>query len=154
MPATTAAGLLAVVGIFDVAGTIASGWFTDRVDPRYLLLAYYLFRGLSLAILPLLLGPAATPPIWSFIVFYGLDWVATVPPTVALAREHFGDRAPIVFGWIFASHQVGSAIAAFGAGLLRDTTGSYTSAWLTAGGLCALAAVLSLLVPRCAPRTP
>jgi sugar phosphate permease len=154
MPATTAAGLLAVVGIFDVAGTIASGWFTDRVDPRYLLLAYYLFRGLSLAILPLLLGPAATPPIWAFIVFYGLDWVATVPPTVALAREHFGDRAPIVFGWIFASHQVGSAIAAFGAGLLRDTTGSYTSAWLTAGGLCALAAVLSLLVPRCAPCTP
>ena len=148
MPATTAAGLLAVVGIFDVAGTIASGWFTDRVDPRYLLVAYYTFRGLSLAILPLLLGPSATPPIWAFIVFYGLDWVATVPPTVALAREHFGDRAPVVFGWIFASHQVGSAIAAFGAGLLRDTTGSYTSAWLTAGGLCAVAAVLSLVVPR------
>ena len=151
MPATTAAGLLAVVGIFDVAGTIASGWFTDRVDPRYLLIAYYLLRGASLAVLPLLLGPSATPPIWAFIVFYGLDWVATVPPTVALAREHFGERAPIVFGWIFASHQVGSAIAAFGAGLLRDTTGSYTSAWLTAGGLCAGAAVLALLVPRGAP---
>jgi predicted MFS family arabinose efflux permease len=148
MPATTAAGLLAVVGVFDVAGTIASGWFTDRVDPRKLLIAYYLLRGASLAVLPLLLGPSATPPIWAFIVFYGLDWVATVPPTVALAREHFGERAPVVFGWIFASHQIGSAIAALGAGLLRDSTGSYTSAWLTAGGLCAIAAVLSLLVPR------
>ena len=148
MPATTAAGLLAVVGVFDVAGTIASGWFTDRVDPRRLLLAYYLLRGASLAVLPVLLGPLATPPIWAFIVFYGLDWVATVPPTVALAREHFGERAPVVFGWIFASHQIGSAIAALGAGLLRDATGSYTSAWVTAGGLCAVAAVLSLLVPR------
>ncbi|MCD2197937.1 MFS transporter [Actinomycetospora endophytica] len=152
MPATTAAGLLAVVGVFDVAGTIASGWFTDRIDPRRLLIAYYLLRGASLAVLPLLLGPSATPPIWAFIVFYGLDWVATVPPTVALAREHFGERAPVVFGWIFASHQIGSAIAALGAGLLRDSTGSYTSAWLTAGGLCAVAAVLSLLVPRAAAR--
>ncbi|WP_414638222.1 MFS transporter [Actinomycetospora sp.] len=152
MPATTAAGLLAVVGVFDVAGTIASGWFTDRIDPRRLLIAYYLLRGASLAVLPILLGPSATPPIWAFIVFYGLDWVATVPPTVSLAREHFGERAPVVFGWIFASHQIGSAIAALGAGLLRDETGSYTSAWVTAGGLCAVAAVLSLLVPRAVDR--
>ncbi|NMO91522.1 MFS transporter [Actinomycetospora sp. TBRC 11914] len=148
MPETTAAGLLAVVGIFDVAGTVASGWFTDRIDPRKLLVAYYLLRGASLVVLPILLGPAATPPIWAFIVFYGLDWVATVPPTVTLAREHFGEKAPVVFGWVFASHQVGSAIAAVGAGVLRDTTGSYTSAWLTAGSLCALAAVLALLIPR------
>jgi sugar phosphate permease len=148
MPETTAAGLLAVVGVFDVAGTVASGWFTDRIDPRRLLIAYYLLRGASLVLLPMLLGPAATPPIWAFVIFYGLDWVATVPPTVALAREHYGDRAPVVFGWIFASHQVGSAIAAVGAGVLRDTTGSYTSAWLAAGGLCAVAAVLSLSVPR------
>jgi predicted MFS family arabinose efflux permease len=152
MPATTAAGLLAVVGVFDVAGTIASGWFTDRIDPRRLLVAYYLLRGASLTVLPILLGPSATPPIWAFIVFYGLDWVATVPPTVALAREHFGERAPVVFGWIFASHQIGSAIAALGAGLLRDSTGSYTSAWLTAGALCAVAAVLSVLVPRAVAR--
>jgi MFS family permease len=148
MPETTAAGLLAVVGIFDVAGTVASGWFTDRIDPRKLLVAYYLLRGASLVVLPILLGPAATPPIWAFIVFYGLDWVATVPPTVTLAREHFGEKAPVVFGWVFASHQVGSAIAAVGAGVLRDTTGSYTSAWLTAGSLCALAAVLALCVSR------
>jgi predicted MFS family arabinose efflux permease len=148
MPATTAAGLLAVVGVFDVVGTIASGWFTDRVDPRKLLAVYYVLRGASLVVLPFLLAPTAAPPLWAFIVFYGLDWVATVPPTVALCRERFGARAPIVFGWVFAAHQVGSAIAAVGAGLIRDLSGSYDGAWWSAGALCAVAAVLSLAVPR------
>jgi predicted MFS family arabinose efflux permease len=87
-------------------------------------------------------------------VFYGLDWVATVPPTMALCREHFGVRAPVVFGWVFASHQVGSAVAAFGGGVIRDVTGSYDGAWLGAGGLCMLAALLSLAIRRPAERVP
>ncbi|AIJ21189.1 major facilitator transporter [Amycolatopsis methanolica 239] len=147
MPATTAASLLALVGIFDVAGTIASGWFTDRVNPRILLGVYYFLRGGSLILLPQLFAPTTEPPMWAFIIFYGLDWVATVPPTVALAREHFGLSGPIVFGWVFASHQVGASIAAVGAGLIHDHAGSYDLAWYISGGLCALAAVMSLVIP-------
>ena len=108
MPATTAASLLAVVGIFDVVGTIASGWLTDKVDPRLLLVGYYVLRGVGLMMLPALMSPHVAPSMWVFIIVYGLDWVATVPPTVALCREWFGAAAgPIVFGWVFASHQVG-----------------------------------------------
>ncbi|HEY0509547.1 MAG TPA: MFS transporter, partial [Blastococcus sp.] len=148
MPVTTAAGLLAVVGLFDIAGTIFSGWLTDRVDPRVLLLAYYGLRGLSLFLLPQLFGTDLQVSMIAFIVFYGLDWVATVPPTMALCREHFGARAPVVFGWVFASHQVGSAVAAFGGGVIRDVTGSYDLAWFLAGGLCLVAAVASICIRR------
>ncbi|MGY1809024.1 MFS transporter [Blastococcus sp. SYSU D00669] len=148
MPVTTAAGLLAVVGIFDIAGTIFSGWLTDRYDPRLLLLTYYLFRGLSLFLLPSLFAPGVGLSMVAFIVFYGLDWVATVPPTLALCREYFGARAPVVFGWVFAAHQVGSAIAAFGGGVVRDLTGSYNPAWYAAGLLCLLASALSISVRR------
>lgn len=148
MPPTTAAGLLALIGIFDVAGTIASGWLSDRIDPRYLLLGYYSLRGLSLLILPSLLGPHTQPSMWVFIVFYGLDWIATVPPTVLLCRELFGADGPIAFGWVFAAHQVGAAAAAAGAGLIRDLQGSYDLAWYLAGALCGLAALLSMLVRR------
>lgn len=148
MPATTAAGLLALVGIFDVAGTIASGWLTDRVDSRYLLVGYYSLRGLSLLILPMLFAPEVEPSMWAFIIFYGLDWIATVPPTVALCREHFGADGPVAFGWVFASHQIGAAVAASGAGVIRDLQGSYNLAWLIAGGLCAFAAVMSACIRR------
>ena len=148
MPVTTAAGLLAVVGIFDVAGTIFSGWLTDRVDPRRLLLAYYGLRGMSLFLLPQLFGTDIQVSMIAFIVFYGLDWVATVPPTLALCREHFGARAPIVFGWVFASHQLGSAFAAFGGGVIRDVTGSYDLAWFLAAALCLVAAVASISIRR------
>lgn len=148
MPATTAAGLLALVGVFDVAGTIASGWLTDRVDSRYLLVGYYTLRGLSLLILPALFAPDVEPSMWAFIIFYGLDWIATVPPTVALCREHFGDDGPVAFGWVFASHQVGAAIAAFGAGVIRDLNGSYTLAWYIAGALCGVAALMSASIRR------
>jgi MFS family permease len=151
MPVTTAAGLLAVVGLFDIAGTIFSGWLTDRVDPRVLLLAYYGLRGLSLFLLPPLFGPDLQVSMIAFIVFYGLDWVATVPPTLALCREHFGARAPVVFGWVFASHQLGSAVAAFGGGVIRDVTGSYDLAWFGAGALCMVAAVLSISIRRIHP---
>jgi MFS family permease len=148
MPVTTAAGLLAVVGIFDVAGTIFSGWLTDRADPRVLLLAYYGLRGLSLFLLPQLFGTDIQASMIAFIVFYGLDWVATVPPTLALCRQYFGARAPVVFGWVFASHQVGAAVAAFGAGFVREVTGSYDGAWYGAAGLCVAAAVLSISIRR------
>jgi sugar phosphate permease len=148
MPPTTAASLLALVGVFDIGGTIASGWLTDRWDPRYLLIAYYSLRGLSLLVLPSLLSPTAEPSMWVFIIFYGLDWVATVPPTVALCREWFGVDGPIVFGWVFASHQVGAAIAATGAGAIRDAEGSYNLAWYLAGGLCAAAALMSASIGR------
>jgi MFS family permease len=146
MPVTTAAGLLAIVGIFDVAGTIASGWLTDRFDPAKLLIVYYVGRGLSLLALPSLLGRSTTPSTWVFILFYGLDWVATVPPTVALCRRYFPDSAPVVFGWVFAAHQVGAAVAAAGAGWIRDLDGSYTPAFYAAAGLCAVAAVLCAVV--------
>ncbi len=146
MPHTTAASLLALVGLFDVAGTIFSGWLTDRIDPRVLLGGYYTLRGLSLMILPALFAPDTRPSMWVFIIFYGLDWIATVPPTVALCRNRFGLVGPVVFGWVFASHQVGAALAAFGAGAVRDARGSYDLAWFVAGGLCVGAALLSLSI--------
>ena len=148
LPITVGAGLLALVGIFDIAGTIGSGYLTDRVDPRLLLLAYYVLRGLSLMALPLLLGPAVHPTLLLFVVFYGLDWVATIPPTMALVREHFGARAPVVFGWVFASHQVGAAAMALVAGIIRDRLHTYDAAWYVGGALCLVAGGLSLGVAR------
>ncbi|MEJ3746237.1 MFS transporter [Actinomycetes bacterium KLBMP 9797] len=148
MAETTAASLLALVGLFDIAGTIASGWLTDRVDSRILLGGYYALRGASLLVLPSLFAATAQPSMLVFIIFYGLDWVATVPPTVALCREYFGADGPIVFGWVFASHQVGAAIAATGAGLVRDQFGDYALAWYVAGFLAIGAAVLSLSLRR------
>ena len=148
MAETTAAGLLAVVGIFDIIGTIASGWLTDRINPRFLLAAYYGGRGLGLLVLPFLLSATVQPPIIIFVVIYGLDWVATVPPTVALCREVFGKDGPIVFGWVFAAHQIGAAIAAVSAGALRDATGEYTLAWFGAAALCLVAAAVSASITR------
>ncbi|HET9422248.1 MAG TPA: MFS transporter [Nocardioides sp.] len=153
MSATTSAGLLALIGVFDIAGTVASGWLTDRVDARYLLFFYYLMRGLSLLTVPYLLTDVVHASLFVFIVFYGLDWVATVPPTVALCREHFGiEKAGVVFGWVFASHMVGAGVAASYAGWIRQGTGDYFAAWMTAGGLCLAAAVSVLLIPRFAPQ--
>lgn len=152
MPQTTSATLLALIGIFDIAGTIASGWLTDRVDPRKLLFVYYLFRGLSLLWVDFLLGPDVHPSLFLFVVLYGLDWVATVPPTVALCRQHFGaERSGVVFGWVFASHMVGAGVAASFAGWIREASGEYLIAWFTAGGLCVLAAFLCLAIPRSVP---
>jgi MFS family permease len=148
MPTTVAAGLLATIGILDVAGTVFSGWLTDRVDPRLLLVVYYVGRGISLVLLPSLLSPHAEPGTWVFIIFYGLDWVATVPPTIALCRNYFGIRTPVVFGWVFASHQLGAAVAAAGAGWLRDLQGDYDLAFYLASGLCGVAALLCLNVRK------
>lgn len=148
MPITAAASLLAVIGVFDVAGTIASGWFTDRFEARRLLAVYYALRGISLLFLPMLLAPSVHPPMIFFIVFYGLDWVATVPPTIALCREHYGEDSAIVFGWVLASHQVGAAIVAFTGGLARDVFGSYDVVWYASGALCAAAALMALVIRR------
>lgn len=139
-----AAGLLSLMGLFDLIGTTASGWLTDRYDPRKLLFVYYGMRGLSLLALPFLDFSASS--LLLFAIFYGLDWIATVPPTVKLANVHFGERdAPIVFGWVMVGHQIGAATAAFGAGAVRAWTGTYTPAFLVAGsfGLVAAGAILA-----------
>ncbi|GAA2458554.1 MFS transporter [Streptomyces lavendulocolor] len=151
MPMTAAASLLAVIGVFDVVGTIASGWFTDRFEARRLLAVYYALRGISLLFLPILLAPSVHPPMVFFIVFYGLDWVATVPPTMALCREHYGEDSAIVFGWVLASHQIGAAVVAFAGGWARDVFGSYDVVWYASGALCAVAALLALVIRRRKP---
>jgi predicted MFS family arabinose efflux permease len=142
-----AAGLLSLMGFFDLFGTTASGWLTDRYDPRRLLFVYYALRGLSLIALPFL--DFSTGGLLIFAVLYGLDWVATVPPTLALANRHFGEvRAPIVFGWVMTGHQLGAATAAFGAGLIREQTGSYQYAFMIAGLFGVLAAVMAIALAR------
>jgi MFS family permease len=148
MAETTAAGLLAVVGIFDIVGTIASGWLTDRFNPRILLAVYYQFRGIGLLVLPLLLSATVQPSMIVFVVIYGLDWVATVPPTAAICRQVFGADGSVVFGWVFAAHQLGAAAAALAAGAIRDATGHYTYAWFGAAAMCTLAAVLSATIRK------
>jgi len=136
-----AAGLLSMMGLFDLVGTTASGWLTDRYDPRKLLCVYYGLRGLSLIALPFIdFGPVS---LTVFAIFYGLDWIATVPPTVKLTNMSFGERdAPIIFGWIMVGHQIGAATAAFGAGVIREETGSYLPAFLIAGGFGVAASIL------------
>jgi len=134
------------MGVFNIVGTTASGWLTDRVDSRYLLFWYYALRGVSLLFLPY----AFDLSFWGltlFGVFYGLDWIATVPPTVRLAANAFGvENAGMMYGWIMVMHQVGSAAAAYGAGLLHTDIGNYNAAFVGAGGLCMIAALLSLRV--------
>jgi predicted MFS family arabinose efflux permease len=145
MDAVAAGGLLAIMGLFDLVGTTASGWLTDRVDPRKLLFAYYGLRGLSLIYLPF--ADFTFYGLSLFAVFYGLDWIATVPPTLAIANRAFGIRkAPILFGWISASHQIGAATAAFLAGALRTSTGTYLDTFVIAGFVAVAAAFLSLAI--------
>lgn len=147
--ATTAASLLVIVGAFDIIGTVGSGWLTDRFDPRLLLGVYYGLRGVALIALPIILGPDIDPPLLVVMVLFGLDWVATVPPTVTLCREIWGpERGAIVFGWVFASHMVGAAIAAAVSGWIRVTAGDYAFAWWLAGLLALLAAIMSLMIAR------
>lgn len=140
-----AAGLLTVMGVFDLIGTTASGWLTDRYDPKRLLVGYYALRGASLLLLPTIDFGGIGMGV--FAVIYGLNWIATVPPTLALTNRAFGDRAaPIVFGWIVVGHQIGAALAAYGAGIVREVAGSYAPAFVASGvfALVAAAAVLAL----------
>ncbi len=139
MVTVTAASLLALIGVFDVVGTIFSGVLTDRIDPRKLLFFYYFTRGLSLFLLPSILFSTLHASTLVFIIFYGLDWVATVPPTVLLCRQVLGpDKGAIIYGWVFAAHQVGGSIAALGAALLRVKFGDYASAFYITGLLCVI----------------
>jgi MFS family permease len=147
IPQVQAAGLLAAMGIFDFFGTIASGWLSDRYDNRWLLFWYYGLRGLSLLFLPF--TDFSFYGLSLFAVFYGLDWIATVPPTVRLTAQRFGaERANLVFGWIFAGHQLGAGIAAFGAGLSRTMLATYLPAFFVAGALCVVAGISVLAIRR------
>lgn len=142
IPEVTAAGLLAAMGIFDLLGTTASGWLTDRFNSRVLLFWYYTLRGLSLLFLPIALS---TTHVWlaGFAVFYGLDWIATVPPTVRLTANTFGkENVGVVYGWIGAAHQLGAAAAALTAGTMRTYLGDYRDAFWLSGGLCLIAGAL------------
>jgi sugar phosphate permease len=145
IPEVASAGLLAGMGIFNVVGTTASGWLSDRVDNRVLLAIYYSLRGLSLLFLPF--SFVSFYGLSLFAIFYGLDWIATVPPTVRLSVNAFGkQKAGIVFGWIFASHQLGSAAAAYFAGLMRADLGSYLEAFILSGVLCFAAALMVMFI--------
>ena len=147
MPTVTAASLLALIGIFDVVGTILSGYLTDRIDPRKLLFFYYLLRGLSLFLLPSILFSSLHPSTLVFIIFYGLDWVATVPPTVLLCRQVLTpEKGAIIYGWVFAAHQVGGAIAAFGAAALRIKFGDYAAAFYVTGIMCVITSYFVLQI--------
>jgi MFS family permease len=145
IPETHAAGLLALMGVFDLMGTTLSGWLTDRFDSRKLLFIYYGLRGLALIYLPY--SGFGLYGLSIFAVFFGLDWIATVPPTLRLANEAFGDaHVPVIFGWVVAGHQLGAASAAFLAGLSRTVEGSYLPAFLLAGMLGVAAAFLSVFI--------
>jgi MFS family permease len=155
IPETRGAALLAFIGVFNIIGTTLSGWLTDRFDSRWLLFWYYGLRGLSLICLPFSGFDAVSLTIFS--VFYGLDWIATVPPTVRLAGDIFGkERAAVVFGWLLAVHQVGGAIAAFGAGYMRTALETYLQSFIISGVACLAAAVLAILIQQThrAPPTP
>ncbi|XAZ23114.1 MFS transporter [Sinorhizobium sp. B11] len=142
-----AASVLAVMGIFDFFGTIGSGWLSDRFDNRWLLFWYYGLRGLSLLFLPF--SDFSFYGLSIFAVFYGLDWIATVPPTVKIAADRFGrEKAGLVFGWVFAGHQLGAATAAYGAGLSRTALESYLPAFFIAGAFCLLASVLAITLKK------
>ena len=147
IPEVRAAGILAMMGLFDLIGTTLSGWLSDRYDNRWLLFWYYGLRGLSLLYLPY-----SDLSLWGlglFGMFYGLDWIATVPPTLRLTSDIFGKQdAPVIFGWIFTGHQLGAALAALGGGVIRTHFGAYSGAFLIAGGMCGVAAVIALAIRR------
>lgn len=151
MTEVKAASLLAMIGVFDLVGTIASGWLTDRYDPRKLLLGYYGLRGLALLALPVVLETQGAGLI-AFVVFYGLDWVATVPPTVRIVADTWGrERVGVVFGWVFAAHQLGAGAAAFGGGLSDTLFGTYAPAFVVAAVLSLAASGLVIAIRRPAP---
>ncbi|MHA7628520.1 MFS transporter [Corallococcus sp. M7] len=154
IPEVRAAGLLALMGIFDLVGTTASGWMSDRFDNRWLLFWYYGLRGLALLYLPSAFEMSLFGlPL--FAVFYGLDWIATVPPTVRLTTQTVGaEDGPIAFGWVVAAHQVGAGLGALGAGVIRTSLETYTPAWVVAGVICLAAALVVLRIGRGTASSP
>jgi MFS family permease len=149
MGEVVAASLLALIGIFDVIGTLGSGYLTDRVDPRKLLFFYYGFRGLSLMLLPSILFSTVHPSTLIFVIFYGLDWVSTVPPTIALCRTVLGPKyGTVVYGWVFTGHQIGASVAALGAAILRVKFGDYALSFYIGGIAAIFAAAAVLFIAR------
>ncbi|PGT82779.1 MFS transporter [Bacillus sp. AFS040349] len=152
IPLVTAASLLSFMGIFDLIGTTLSGWLSDRFDNRWLLFWYYSLRGASLLFLPFAVMEGSFTLLVIFSVFYGLDWIATVPPTISISRQVFGvEKSVIVYGWIFASHQVGAAVAAYGGGLLFKMFDSYTCAFILAGIFCGFGSLFVLAIKKTKP---
>ncbi|MCA1060372.1 MFS transporter [Rossellomorea aquimaris] len=149
IPIVTAASLLSFMGIFDLVGTTLSGWLSDRFDNRWLLFWYYALRGASLLLLPIALSQGSYPLLIIFAVFYGLDWIATVPPTIGISRQIFGvKKSGVVYGWIFASHQAGAAVAAFGGGVIFQAFDSYTWAFFLAGLFCVVASLFVIVIKK------
>ena len=149
MGEVVAASLLALIGVFDVIGTLGSGYLTDRIDPRKLLVFYYGFRGVSLLLLPSILFATLHPSTLVFVIFYGLDWVATVPPTIALCRTVLGPKyGTVVYGWVFSGHQIGASVAALGAALLRVKFGEYSQSFYLGGVMSILAAFAVIFIAR------
>lgn len=153
VPLVTAASLLSFMGVFNLLGTTASGWLSDRFDNRWLLFWYYLLRGASLLLLPYALSQGSVVLLTIFTIFYGLDWIATVPPTISITRQIFGmQKSSIIYGWIFASHQAGAAVAAYGGGLIYQFFNSYTWAFFLAGIFCAMASLFVIIVKKQTPQ--
>jgi predicted MFS family arabinose efflux permease len=147
--AVTAASMLSFMGIFDLIGTTLSGWLSDRFDNRWLLFWYYGLRGASLVLLPFALFEGSMTLLIIFSVFYGLDWIATVPPTINISRQIFGiEKSVVVYGWIFAAHQLGSAVAAGGAGIIYKFFNSYSWAFVLAGMFCLLASLFVVVIKK------
>ncbi|MGG1675466.1 MFS transporter [Neobacillus sp. NRS-1170] len=149
IPVVTAASLLSFMGIFDLIGTTVSGWLSDRFDNRWLLFWYYGLRGASLVLLPIALNNGSITLLIIFSIFYGLDWIATVPPTISISRQIFGiEKSGIVYGWIFAAHQVGAAVAAYGGGIIYKIFNSYTWAFFLGGIFCLLASLFVMVIKK------
>lgn len=149
VPLVTAASLLSFMGIFNLVGTTLSGWLSDRFDNRWLLFWYYSLRGASLVLLPYALSEGSITMLAIFTVFYGLDWIATVPPTISISRQIFGaNKSGIIYGWIFSFHQAGAAVAAFGGGIIYKIFNTYTWAFFLAGVFCVLASLFVILIKK------
>ncbi|MFJ8262535.1 MFS transporter [Rummeliibacillus sp. NPDC094406] len=153
IPMVLAASMLSFMGIFDLVGTTLSGWLSDKIDNRWLLFFYYGLRGLSLLFLPVALNNGSITLLIIFSVFYGLDWIATVPPTIGLARREFGiQKSAMMYGWMVAFHQVGAAVAAYGGGLIYNIFDSYTWAFMLSGAFCALGSLFVILLKKHNPK--
>jgi MFS family permease len=149
IPLITSATILSMMGVFDLIGTTLSGWLSDRFDNRWLLFWYYSLRGVSLLALPFILATGKIEWLIVFAIFYGLDWIATVPPTVGLARQHFGiENSAMMYGWMVAFHQVGAGVAAYGGGILYEVFFSYTYSFMAAGAFCLLASLFVIVIKK------
>nr|WP_106781284.1 MFS transporter [Lysinibacillus timonensis] len=149
IPLVTAASLLSFMGVFNLVGTMFSGWLSDRYDNRWLLFWYYSLRGASLILLPFALNQGSYIMLIIFTIFYGLDWVATVPPTISISRQVFGvQKSGVIYGWIFASHQIGAATAAFGGGLVYQYFNTYTWAFFLAGIFCVMGSLFVIMIKK------